>query len=344
MIEKCTAGKFLRRWEWWKVSKNVILKIENLKTWFPVTGGFPKKVVGYVKAVDGVSFEVYEGETLGIVGESGCGKTTLGRTIVRLYKPTDGKIWFKNEELTHLSDKELLPYRRKIQMVFQDPYASLNPRMTVAEIIGEALDIHKLYKTKDERQERIYQLLETVGLVREHANRFPHEFSGGQRQRIGIARALAVQPELIVLDEPISALDVSIQAQVVNVLIDLQEKYGLTYLFIAHDLSMVRYISDRVIVMYLGNVVEEAPSRELFRKPLHPYTEALLSAVPIPDPKIARQRKRIILQGEVPSPLNPPPGCPFSTRCPYAKDICFKEKPQLKEVGGRKVACHFPLE
>ncbi len=323
---------------------NVILRVNDLKTWFPVTGGFPKKIVGYIKAVDGVSFEVYQGETLGIVGESGCGKTTLGRTIVRLYKPTGGQIWFKDKELTHLSDKELLPYRRKIQMVFQDPYASLNPRMTVAEIIGEALDIHKLYKTKEERKHRIYELLETVGLVREHANRFPHEFSGGQRQRIGIARALAVQPELIVLDEPISALDVSIQAQVVNVLIDLQEKYGLTYLFIAHDLSMVRYISDRVIVMYLGNVVEEAPSRELFKKPLHPYTEALLSAVPVPDPRIARSRERIILKGEVPSPLNPPSGCPFSTRCRYAKDICFKEKPKLRDLGGRKVACHFPLE
>ncbi len=326
------------------MSKNTILKVEDLRTWFPVTGGFPKRVIGYIKAVDGVSFEVMEGETLGIVGESGCGKTTLGRTIVRLYKPTSGKIIYRDNEITHLSNKALLPYRRKIQMVFQDPYASLNPRMTVAEIIGEALDIHKLYSSKKERQEKIYQLLETVGLVREHANRFPHEFSGGQRQRIGIARALAVQPEMIVLDEPISALDVSIQAQVVNVLIDLQEKYNLTYLFIAHDLSMVRYISDRVIVMYLGNVVEEAPSNELFSHPLHPYTQALLSAVPIPDPKLARKRERIILKGEVPSPLNPPEGCPFSTRCPYAKDICFKEKPPLRDVGGRKVACHFPLE
>ncbi len=326
------------------MSKNIILKVEDLRTWFPVMGGFPKRVIGHIKAVDGVSFEVMKGETLGIVGESGCGKTTLGRTIVRLYKPTSGKIIYRDKEITHLTDKELLPYRRKIQMVFQDPYASLNPRMTVAEIIGEALDIHKLYTSKKERQEKIYELLETVGLVREHANRFPHEFSGGQRQRIGIARALAVQPEMIVLDEPISALDVSIQAQVVNVLIDLQEKYGLTYLFIAHDLSMVRYISDMVIVMYLGNVVEEAPSNELFSHPLHPYTQALLSAVPIPDPKIARKRERIILKGEVPSPLNPPQGCPFSTRCPYAKDVCFKEKPPLKDVGGRKVACHFPLE
>ena len=326
------------------MSKNTILKVEDLRTWFPVTGGFPKRVIGHIKAVDGVSFEVMEGETLGIVGESGCGKTTLGRTIVRLYKPTSGKIIYRDKEITYLTDKELLPYRRKIQMVFQDPYASLNPRMTVAEIIGEALDIHRLYTSKKERQEKIYKLLETVGLVREHANRFPHEFSGGQRQRIGIARALAVQPEMIVLDEPISALDVSIQAQVVNVLIDLQEKYNLTYLFIAHDLSMVRYISDRVIVMYLGNVVEEAHSNDLFSHPLHPYTQALLSAVPIPDPKIARKRERIILQGEVPSPLNPPQGCPFSTRCPYAKDICFKEKPPLRDIGGRKVACHFPLE
>jgi len=326
------------------VDNSVILQVKNLKTWFPVMGGFPKRVLGYIKAVNGITFDVYPGETLGIVGESGCGKTTLGRTIVRLYKPTEGEIWFKGTELTHLSDKELLPYRRKIQMVFQDPYASLNPRMTVADIIGEALDIHKLYNSSKERRERIYELLEIVGLLREHANRFPHEFSGGQRQRIGIARALAVQPELVVLDEPISALDVSIQAQVVNVLLDLQEKYGLTYIFIAHDLSMVRYISDRVLVMYLGNIVEDARSHDLFSNPLHPYTEALLSAVPIPDPKIARNRERIVLQGEVPSPLNPPSGCPFSTRCPYAKGICFEEKPPLKDVGGRKVACFFPLD
>ena len=293
--------------------KNILIEVHNLKKYFPVKTGFMK--MNHVKAVDDVSFYIEKGETLGLVGESGCGKTTLGRTILRLHEPTEGKIIYKGEDITHV---DMLPYRRKMQIIFQDPYASLDPRMTVGDIIGEALDIHKMYSSKAERRDKINALLDIVGLNTEHANRFAHEFSGGQRQRIGIARALAVDPEFIVCDEPISALDVSIQAQVVNMLEDLQADRGFTYLFIAHDLSVVKHISSRIGVMYLGHMVELAKSNELYRKPLHPYTQTLLSAIPIADPKASRAKQRIILQGDIPSPMNPPSGCTFRTRCPYA--------------------------
>ncbi len=320
-----------------------ILKIEGLKKWFPITGGVFSRVIGWVKAVDGVSFSVKRGETLGVVGESGCGKTTTGRTILRLIEPTEGKAIFEGTDIFSLNKAELRKIRRDIQIIFQDPYASLNPRMTVGDIVGEALDIHKLVKSKKEREERISELLDVVGLLPQHMKRYPHEFSGGQRQRIGIARALAVQPKFIVADEPVSALDVSIQAQVINLLEDLQEKFALTYLFIAHDLSVVRHISTRVAVMYLGKLVELAETEELFEHPAHPYTEALLSAVPIPDPEIKKQR--IILEGDVPSPVNPPSGCRFHTRCRYAKPICAEKEPELKDLGGgHYVACHFPLK
>lgn len=292
-----------------------------------------------VKAVDGVSFYIKRGETLGLVGESGCGKTTAGRTIMRLYEPTEGEIIYEGTDIAKLSQKDFIPYRKKIQMIFQDPYASLDPRMTVSDIIGEPLDIHRIASGK-ERQDRIFELLETVGLGKNHANRYPHEFSGGQRQRIGIARALAVLPELIICDEPISALDVSIQAQIVNMLEDLQNDIGLTYLFIAHDLSMVRHISDRVGVMYLGSLMEVTSSNELYTNPQHPYTIALLSSIPVPNPKA--EKKGIILEGDVPSPLNPPSGCKFRTRCKYAKKICSEEAPQLKDLGGEHfVACYL---
>ncbi len=320
-----------------------ILKVEGLKKWFPITGGVFSRVVGWVKAVDGVSFSVKRGETLGVVGESGCGKTTTGRTILRLIEPTEGKAIFEGVDIFSLNKAELRKIRRDIQIIFQDPYASLNPRMTVGDIVGEALDIHKLVKTKKEREERIAELLDVVGLLPQHMKRYPHEFSGGQRQRIGIARALAVQPKFIVADEPVSALDVSIQAQVINLLEDLQEKFKLTYLFIAHDLSVVRHISTRVAVMYLGKLVELTETEELFEHPAHPYTEALLSAVPIPDPEVKKQR--IILEGDVPSPVNPPSGCRFHTRCRYAKSICAEKEPELKDLGGgHYVACHFPLK
>ena len=320
-----------------------ILRIEGLRKWFPITGGVFSRVIGWVKAVDGVSFSVKKGETLGVVGESGCGKTTTGRTILRLIEPTEGKAIFEGTDIFSLNKAELRKIRRNIQIIFQDPYASLNPRMTVGDIVGEALDIHKLVRSKKEREERISELLDVVGLLPQHMKRYPHEFSGGQRQRIGIARALAVQPKFIVADEPVSALDVSIQAQVINLLEDLQEKFGLTYLFIAHDLSVVRHISTRVAVMYLGKLVELAETEELFEHPAHPYTEALLSAVPIPDPEVKKQR--IILEGDVPSPVNPPSGCRFHTRCRYAKPICAEKEPELKDLGGgHYVACHFPLK
>ena len=316
--------------------KNILIEVNNLKKYFPVKTGFMK--MNYVKAVDDVSFYIEKGETLGLVGESGCGKTTLGRTILRLHEPTEGKIIYKGEDITHV---DMLPYRRKMQIIFQDPYASLDPRMTVGDIIGEALDIHKMYGSKTERRDKINALLDIVGLNTEHANRFAHEFSGGQRQRIGIARALAVDPEFIVCDEPISALDVSIQARVVNMLEDLQADRGFTYLFIAHDLSVVKHISSRIGVMYLGHMVELAKSNELYRRPLHPYTQTLLSAIPIADPKASRAKQRIILEGDIPSPMNPPSGCTFRTRCPYATEECAQSAPEFKEwEPGHFAACH----
>lgn len=318
-----------------QANKDVILEVKNLKKHFPVG----KNQV--CKAVNGVTFDVHRGETLGLVGESGCGKSTLGRTIIRLYNASAGTVNFNGKNVYGLSGRGLKEFNRKMQMIFQDPYASLNPRMKVMDIIAEGLDIHGLASGK-ERRERVIELLETVGLNEDHAERFPHEFSGGQRQRIGIARALAVDPDFIIADEPISALDVSIQAQVVNLLKRLQKEKGLTYLFIAHDLSMVKYISDRIGVMYLGNLVELADSEELYEHPLHPYTQALLSAVPIADPKAAEERERIILEGDLPSPINPPSGCPFRTRCDKAMDICSRELPEWKEVRPKHwVACHI---
>ena len=319
-----------------------LLQVEHLKQYFPA-GGMGKNRK-FVKAVDDVSFFVNKGETLGLVGESGCGKTTTGRSILRLYEPTGGKITFDGNVILDVENKvkvDMLPYRQKMQMVFQDPYASLDPRMTVGDIVGEAIDIHKLAANKKERHDRIISMLERVGLNSEHANRYPHEFSGGQRQRVGIARALAVNPQFIVCDEPISALDVSIQAQVVNMFEELQEQMGLTYLFIAHDLSVVKHISDRIGVMYLGKMVELADSYELVARSLHPYTKSLISAIPIADPIKARASKRIVLQGDVPSPLNPPPGCRFRTRCPYADECCAQKEPEWREVEkGHYVACH----
>ena len=319
-----------------------LLQVEHLKQYFPA-GGMGKNRK-FVKAVDDVSFFVNKGETLGLVGESGCGKTTTGRSILRLYEPTGGKITFDGNVILDVENKvkvDMLPYRQKMQMVFQDPYASLDPRMTVGDIVGEAIDIHKLAANKKERHDRIISMLERVGLNSEHANRYPHEFSGGQRQRVGIARALAVNPQFIVCDEPISALDVSIQAQVVNMFEELQEQMGLTYLFIAHDLSVVKHISDRIGVMYLGKMVELADSYELVALSLHPYTKSLISAIPIADPVKARASKRIVLQGDVPSPLNPPTGCRFRTRCPYADECCAQKEPEWREVEkGHYVACH----
>ena len=319
-----------------------LLQVEHLKQYFPA-GGMGKNRK-FVKAVDDVSFFVNKGETLGLVGESGCGKTTTGRSILRLYEPTGGKITFDGKvilDVENIVKVDMLPYRQKMQMVFQDPYASLDPRMTVGDIVGEAIDIHKLAANKKERHDMIISMLEKVGLNSEHANRYPHEFSGGQRQRVGIARALAVNPQFIVCDEPISALAVPIQAQVVNMFEELQEQMGLTYLFIAHDLSVVKHISDRIGVMYLGKMVELADSYELVARSLHPYTKSLISAIPIADPIKARASKRIVLQGDVPSPLNPPTGCRFRTRCPYADECCAQKEPEWREVEkGHYVACH----
>ncbi|MGX8700236.1 ABC transporter ATP-binding protein [Caproiciproducens sp.] len=313
-----------------------LLEVQHLQQYFPVNGGIFK--TNYVQAVDDVSFYINKGETLGLVGESGCGKTTTGRTILRLYEPTGGKIIYDGADVTHV---DFAPYRKKMQIVFQDPYASLDARMTVGDIVGEPIDIHNLASSRKERSDRILSLLERVGLNSEHANRYPHEFSGGQRQRIGIARALAVNPEFIVCDEPISALDVSIQAQVVNMFEDLQQELDLTYLFIAHDLAIVKHISNRIGVMYLGKLVELADSDSLYDHPIHPYTQSLLSAIPIPDPKMSRAKKRIVLEGDVPSPLNPPSGCRFRTRCPYATEQCAAEVPEFKEYEtGHFAACH----
>ncbi len=316
--------------------KTPLLEVKDLKKYFVNSKN------SIVKAVDGVSFTIYKGETLGMVGESGCGKTTCGRTCIGLYEPTEGSVLYDGNDIHKLSGSARTAFTKKVQVIFQDPYTSLNPRMTVADIIAEGLDNHKLVKNRQERTQRIYELLELVGLNKEHANRFPHEFSGGQRQRIGIARALAVEPEFIMCDEPISALDVSIQAQIVNLLIKLQKEMGITYLFIAHDLSMVKHISDRIAVMYLGTMVELTDSEELYANPLHPYTKALLSAIPIPDPDVEEERRRIMLNGEIPSPINPPAGCRFAGRCAYATDRCRSEMPALKEQEkGHFVACHL---
>ena len=323
-------------------SKNQpLIEVKNLKEYFDINIGMFKTKP--LKAVDGVSFRINRGETLGLVGESGCGKTTVGRTILHLYKPTGGEIWYNGKKLETPAD--IKEFRKKATMVFQDPYSSLDPRMTVSDIIGEPLDVHKLYKTKEERMARILELMDHVGLNSEHASRYAHEFSGGQRQRIGIARALAVDPDFIVCDEPVSALDVSIQAQVINMFDELQDKLGLTYLFIAHDLLVVRHISDRIAVMYLGKMVELADAAEIYERPLHPYSKSLLLAVPVPDPKVARANQRIVLYGDIPSPLNAPSGCPFRTRCAYAAEVCAEAMPSFNEVsGGHFVACHLVSE
>ncbi len=322
-------------------TNNVLIKVDNLTMHFPILKGILQRQVGAVHAVDGLSFEIRKGETFGLVGESGCGKSTTGRAILQLYRPTAGHVYFENVDLTHLKGEDLRHMRRRMQMIFQDPYASLNPRMSIAEIVSEPLIVHDLIKS-NEVHDRVRDLLTTVRLSPSFANRYPHEFSGGQRQRIGIARALALQPDFIVCDEPISALDVSIQAQVINLLEDLQSKFNLTYMVIAHDLSMVRHISDRVAVMYLGMLAELADRAELYQHPLHPYTQALLSAVPVPDPVLEEQRRRIILPGDVPSPVNPPSGCRFRTRCPLAQSICAEQVPEWREAApDHWVACHF---
>lgn len=326
-------GKAVRQ-----MSERPLVEVKNLREYFNINVGMFKTKP--LKAVDDVSFTIKKGETLGLVGESGCGKTTVGRTLLHLYKPTGGEIIFDGQPIKTKS--EINEFRKKATMVFQDPYSSLNPRMTVSDIIGEPLDIHKMYSSREEREQRILELMDHVGLNSEHASRYAHEFSGGQRQRIGIARALALKPEFIVCDEPVSALDVSIQAQVINMFDELQEKMGLTYLFIAHDILVVRHISDRIAVMYLGKMVELADAAEIYERPLHPYTKSLMSAVPQPDPKVARANKRIVLSGDIPSPLNAPGGCPFRTRCPYAQDKCAEAMPEFKEVAsGHFVACHL---
>jgi oligopeptide transport system ATP-binding protein len=324
------------------MEKKVLLQVMNLKKYFPASKGlFTNRQVRFVKAVDDVSFDVYDGETLGLVGETGCGKTTVARTILQLYHPTSGKIIFDGVDLSSLPENDLRKMRRRMQMIFQDPYASLNPRMTVGSIISAPLDVHTDLK-RSEKQEKVQDLLKLVGLNPDFVNRYPHEFSGGQRQRIGIARALALSPDLVICDEPISSLDVSIQAQVVNLLEELQDRLGLTYIFVAHDLSMVRHISDRMVVMYLGKVMELADRNEIYLHPRHPYTKALMSAVPIPNPRKARDRQRIILKGDIPSPLNPPQGCNFNTRCPLAQDICFEKDPEYREIEPNHfVACHL---
>ena len=318
-----------------------LVDIRHLKEYFPINvGAFRTKPL---KAVDDVSFTIMKGETLGLVGESGCGKTTVGRTVLQLYKPTDGEIWYDGKQIK--TKKDLKEFRTKATMVFQDPYSSLNPRMTVMDIIAEPLDVHGLSKSKEQRRERVLELMDYVGLNSEHASRYAHEFSGGQRQRIGIARSLAVNPEFIVCDEPVSALDVSIQAQVINMFDELQDRLGLTYLFIAHDLLVVRHISDRIAVMYLGKMVELADADEIYDRPLHPYSKSLISAVPVPDPQVARANKRIVLTGDIPSPLNAPSGCPFRTRCPYATEACAESMPEFTEVSkGHFVACHRTAE
>jgi oligopeptide transport system ATP-binding protein len=318
----------------------ILVKVENLKKYFPITRGVFQRHVGDIKAVDGVSFFVRRSETLGLVGESGCGKTTTGRTLLQLYRPTSGEVYFEGQDLSVTKGEQLRQMRRRMQMIFQDPYASLNPRMTIGSIIGEPLEVHNIAKGKEKR-ERVQELLRLVGLNPYFINRYPHEFSGGQRQRVGVARALALNPSFVVCDEPVSSVDVSIQAQIVNLLEDLQAQFNMAYLFIAHDLSMVRHISNRVAVMYLGKIVELTGRDELYNNPLHPYTQALLSAVPIPDPVVEERRKRIILEGDVPSPAHPPEGCNFNTRCPVVMDVCCKEDPEFKEVGWEHwVACH----
>ena len=316
---------------------DILVEVKNLKEYFNIsTGVFSSKPL---KAVDDVSFAIRKGETLGLVGESGCGKTTVGRTLLHLYKPTAGEIWFDGKKIE--TKQDILEYRKKTAMVFQDPYSSLNPRMTVSDIIAEPLDVHQMYKTKEERLEKVLAMMEKVGLNSEHASRYAHEFSGGQRQRIGIARSLVTSPEFVVCDEPVSALDVSIQAQVINMFDELQDQMDLTYLFIAHDLLVVRHISDRIAVMYLGKLVELADAKEIYDHPLHPYSKSLMSAVPVPDPQIARANQRVVLHGDIPSPLNAPSGCPFRTRCPYACDACAESMPELKEMApGHFVACH----
>src|SRR5947199_335457 len=321
-----------------------LLTVSDLKVWFPVASGVLQRTVGHVRAVDGVDLEIRAGETVGLVGESGCGKSTLGRAAIRLLKPTGGTVHFKGEDITSIRGEHLRALRREMAMIFQDPYASLDPRQTVGDIVGEPIDVHHLAKGK-ERQDRIQELLRVVGLNPRFVDRYPHEFSGGQRQRIGIARALAVEPSFIVCDEPISALDVSIQAQIINLLERLQSKFNLTYLFIAHDLSVVKHISDRVAVMYLGKIVEMAPGGELYRRPRHPYTGSLLSAIPIPDPVLERARERLILQGDVASSVNPPTGCRFRTRCPGAREHCAQAEPPLESFGADHLAaCFYPLE
>ncbi len=321
-------------------NNKALVEVRNLKQYFHIRNHLGEKA--YVKAVDDVTFDIYKGETLGLVGESGSGKTTLGRSILRIYDPTSGTVKMDDVDITKFQRGKLLPYRKRMQYIFQDPYASLDPRMTVSDIVGEPLDIHKLYSSKKDRADKIRSLMQLVGLNTEHASRYPHEFSGGQRQRIGIARAIAVEPEFIVCDEPVSALDVSIRAQIINTLEEMQDRLNLTYLFISHDLGVVRHTCDRVGVMYLGHIVELVESSELYKNPLHPYTQALLTAIPEPDPDIAKKRNRIILKGEIPSPVNPPSGCKFRTRCPFAKDICSQQVPEFKEQGkGHFVACHF---
>jgi oligopeptide transport system ATP-binding protein len=340
-VPEATAVPHLSR-AW--TTNDPLVTVSDLKVWFPVASGMTQRAAGHVHAVDGVDLEIKAGETLGLVGESGCGKSTLGRTVIRLIEPTAGTIHFKGENISHRHGEKLRLLRREMAMIFQDPYASLDPRQTVGDIIGEPIDVHHLARGR-ERQDRIRELLRVVGMNPRFADRYPHEFSGGQRQRIGIARALAVEPTFIVCDEPISALDVSIQAQIINLLENLQSKFKLTYLFIAHDLSVVKHISNRIAVMYLGKIMETAPGQQLYRRPRHPYTGSLLSAIPIPDPKIELKRERTIIQGDVASPVNPPSGCRFRTRCPRAREHCAEEVPPLESFGqDHRAACFYPLE